>query len=406
MYHLEQNAWMSYVTSEDEFHVIDMNYTKGKDYTFTYEKKDKKDNDDKTIDTRVRNLEASANVQGIHQKVESASWIPEESKMQDTTAKQTRSESFLEEAFEALKPKKGDLVERLVSNAPLSKEQIQRWAKARIEKEALSLHRYRMQIDGISKIDLGDTVELKNIGELFNKKVIVTGIKFQMGIGDEGSTHVQLGLANDLYHEKVEAEAPPASGLLPGIHGLHIGVVQKASKSSSGGKDKAYYVPVNILSFQASHPDNAKKTVLARLACTDAGVGKDKKPRGVLFVPEPGDTVVIGFINEDPRHPIILGSLYTDKNKLPLKDTKESGSDSEKGIVTKENLQLVFNDKSGKESIQLSTPRGDEITLGTHKDNEGITIKSSKDLVISAKGEITIKSEKKIDLQSKEVSVN
>ena len=45
--------------------------------------------------------------------------------------------------------------------------------------------------------------------------------------------------------------------------------------------------------------------IWARMIFEDAG-----NNRGKIFWPEKDDEVIIGFLNSDPRNPIVLGSLF------------------------------------------------------------------------------------------------
>ena len=74
--------------------------------------------------------------------------------------------------------------------------------------------------------------------------------------------------------------------------------------------------------------DAKKGTIWARLASPDAG-----NERGFFFRPEPGDEVVVGFFNDDPRQAVILGAVYGAKNKPPRslgKPTKENKDKSDR----------------------------------------------------------------------------
>jgi uncharacterized protein involved in type VI secretion and phage assembly len=140
----------------------------------------------------------------------------------------------------------------------------------------------------------------------------------------------------------------------------------------------------------------------ARLASPDAG-----KERGFFFRPEVGDEVVVGFLNDDPRQPVILGSLHSSKNAGP-KDFKLSKDNLQKGIVTKGGTRIAFTDDKkasllvetagkntillddDKEEIAISDKHGNTFTMN----KDGITVVSSKDLNLEAKGNVVIKGTK------------
>lgn len=134
----------------------------------------------------------------------------------------------------------------------------------------------------------------------------------------------------------------------------------------------------------------------ARVATLDAG-----EERGSFFRPEIGDEVIVGFLNDDPRHPIIIGSCHSSAKPAPLEATDEN---HEKGFVTRSGMKWLFNDDkknvlletpdgnkilvSGEDqSIQLEDQNGNKITM----DSSGITIESARDINLKAsQGDINI----------------
>jgi len=51
--------------------------------------------------------------------------------------------------------------------------------------------------------------------------------------------------------------------------------------------------------------------IWARISTLDAG-----KQRGTFFRPEIGDEVIVGFLNDDPRYPVVLGMVNSSANLL------------------------------------------------------------------------------------------
>ena len=113
------------------------------------------------------------------------------------------------------------------------------------------------------------------------------------------------------------------------------------------------------------------------------------------------------IFSDDPRHPVILGSMYSSKNTphemhLPMNDENDL-----KAIVTKKGTMICFSDED--EGVMILTPKGNEMTLEDSKqsievtdqhgnsitlDNNGIAIKSAKDLKIEASGSVEITGQK------------
>jgi len=73
--------------------------------------------------------------------------------------------------------------------------------------------------------------------------------------------------------------------------------------------------------------------------------------RGMVFIPEVGDQVMIGFEYGDPNRPYVMGSLFHGKN------AKGGGqNNAEKSIITRSGIKIVFNDDSG--SLHIQDPSG------------------------------------------------
>ena len=153
-------------------------------------------------------------------------------------------------------------------------------------------------------------------------------------------------------------------------------------------------------------PTVGEESVWTRLSSFDAGLGKDDEGRGAFFRPEEGDEVIVGFFNDDPRQPVILGSMYNPKNVIPLEITEEN---EQKGIITREGARIIFDDS--EKSILIETPSAenkitlvdeDAISITDENDNkitlnaDGVQIESGKDIIIKA-------ADGNIELEGKEV---
>ncbi|MFN0195036.1 MAG: type VI secretion system tip protein VgrG [Aestuariivirga sp.] len=276
---------------------------------------------------------------------------------------------------------------------PVAPEELQAWANARLMRSRMSMLRGRISTIGFSAIQLLDVMEIDGIGKRFNGKTLVTGICHRVD-ADGWRTDIQFGLSPRGFCQEDGIRDAPAAGLLPGVGGLQIGVVDKFKADP----DKQMRVKVILPGVGAK-----AEAVWARLAAPDAG-----KDRGYFFRPETGDEVVVGFFNEDPRQPVILGALYSSKNSPP-KDCAEITEDNlKKGIVTKAGTKIMFNDDKkaslsletdsknkivlddDKETIEISDKHGNKITLN----KDGIKIDSAKDLKLTASGNVEIKGTK------------
>ncbi len=267
----------------------------------------------------------------------------------------------------------------------LSESEAQAWADATWSRARLNKASGRAKCEGIATIKPGDTVALAGVGARFNGNVFVSGVRHEFDLVQGWKTHVQFGGINAVAHS--QDSAPPASGLLARVAGLQIGVV--ASLEDPDGEHR-----VRIRLPVASPDDDG---IWARVASLDAG-----SDRGFFFRPEIGDEAIVGFLDEDPRHAVILGMLHSSARAAPL-----PGSDDnhEKLYKSRSGMRLYFDDD--KKIVQIDTPAGNSITLSEDEasivladqngnkitlDADGISIASAQALKLSSEAEISIES--------------
>lgn len=200
---------------------------------------------------------------------------------------------------------------------------------------------------GIATVKPGVVVELAGLGRRFNGKALVSGVRHEFSLVQGWKTHVQFG--------GVELDAPvkpAADALLPSVSGLQIGVV-----TSNEDPDGEHRVRVRLPLLGLSSDG-----LWARLASLDAG-----DDRGFFFRPEIGDEVTVGFLADDPRHPVILGMLHSSAKAAPL-----TGSDDnhEKMLKTRSGMSVHFDDD--KIVMTLATPAGNSIVLS--EDDKSLTL--------------------------------
>ncbi len=270
------------------------------------------------------------------------------------------------------------------------------WAKAQQLKVALARIRGRMLFQGNAKAKPGVLLLLKNVGDHFNGKVLATSV-IQRIVDGNWLTEVEFGMAPSWFAEQHQLAAPPAAGLTAGMEGLQIGVVKKIDAD-----------PENQFRVQVTLPLMPAQTegVWARLAGFYASADC-----GAFFIPEVGDEVVLGCFNHDPSCPVILGSLYSGKKKPPQVATADNFI---KALVTRSKLTLEFNDD--KKIITLNTPGKNQVVISDdgksillqdqtgnkiELSEKGISLDSAKDIMISAKGKVSITADNNIETEAK-----
>ena len=127
----------------------------------------------------------------------------------------------------------------------------------------------------------------------------------------------------------------------------------------------------------------------ARVAFT--GGGKD---RGITFLPEVNDEVLVLFQHGDPDKPMVIGGLFNGKDKFPDKKsdaTTDRGAVFERGIFTNKH-KMTFNDKAGNEAITLGL-RDKSYMITLDKKGTVISIGSDGKVDVKAKQGVTITAE-------------
>lgn len=286
---------------------------------------------------------------------------------------------------------------QLQSTSPIPKGMLREWANAELLKARMSRIKGRVEFPGSEEVYPDTLVELAGFGPRFDGEGYVSGIHHTIRDG-VWTTEASFGLSAQWFiAETPNVNALPAAGMLPGIEGIHNGTVKK----TEGDPDGATRILVDIPIIEPSG-----KGVWARMAHLYA-----TENAGSFFLPEIGDEVVLGFLNNDPRYPVILGMLYGKKKKAPLTPAEKNET---KAIVTKAQLKITFDEK--KKDIIIETPKGNKVTLSDEEgairledsnknkivlDNSGITLDSAKDINLKAQGNISLAANAKITLDAK-----
>lgn len=268
----------------------------------------------------------------------------------------------------------------------LSQEELQSWAEAQFLKSDLAKAKGRVKILGIANLYPGMTLSLQGVGARHSGDVYITAVRHEI---KEGSwfTHAQFGLPHDWFAQMFnDVQDKPAAKLLPGVCGLQIGIVTKLENDPEGEHRIQVRLPI---------VDSSSDGIWVRIALQDAGDN-----RSAFFLPEIGDEVIVGFVNDDPRDPIVLGMLNSSAKPTPFTAADDN---HEKGWQTRSGMKMVFNDE--KSSYLLETPAGKKMSVDDDDDamvmedqhgnkiimdSNGITIEASQNLVLKAQSDVQV----------------
>jgi phage protein D/phage baseplate assembly protein gpV len=144
--------------------------------------------------------------------------------------------------------------------------------------------------------------------------------------------------------------------------------------------------------------------------------------RGLMFLPEVNDEVLVAFEHGDVSRPYIVGALWsaTDKPPKPRSEAISGGKVIQRVLKTRAGHLIVFGDKEGEEQVSVTSKSGHTVILDDKSGSEKITIKdktgnnsmvidSTKnsmtiavngDFSVTAKGKVTIQSTQAMTLEA------
>jgi len=295
----------------------------------------------------------------------------------------------------------------LVSATPMTPASLQQWADSTLLRKRLHAYKGTVKFFGNALAKTGSIIEITGVGKKLSGQAFVSGVTHVIE-SQNWNTTVSFGLDKEPVHDSPGFSYPPAMGQVPGIQGLQLATVKQIDQD-----------PENLCRIQVELPAVAPgpNYVWARMAHFYASRGS-----GSFFLPEIGDEVVLGFLDNDGRFPVILGSLYSGNNALPY---TPGANNYTKAFVTYSRMKIEFDEE--KKNISICTPGNNSIVISDDgksieiKDQnsnsiklsaDGIVIDSAKDVKISAKGNITMNAVAEIaatatqDLKLKGMNIN
>lgn len=272
----------------------------------------------------------------------------------------------------------------------------------------VELNRYskihgNITILGNKDIKQNETIEITNFSDVFNGSAYINKVQHIYKNEDSGwITKIYVGLKKqDVYNIKDNFN-------IGNIIGLKYGVVLKID----GDPENNFRVFVNIPTINKS-----EEGVWCRLSSIYAS-----KECGITFFPEKGDEVILGFIDNNPKEPIIVGNVYNGKNKSSVTVDAENNI---KSIKTKSGMEINFNEKD--KILKINTSEKKSITISDKDESlellndsgkiviskDSIEVKTSKDvkiegnnITLTAQGTIKLKGTNEVNLDGNNLKIN
>jgi uncharacterized protein involved in type VI secretion and phage assembly len=210
---------------------------------------------------------------------------------------------------------------------------------------------------GLPELRIDQWLSVDGVGDRFSGPHYISGVRHRIGQRGGYTTEVQLGLPEPL--------APRAAVGYEG--GLQIGVVDSLDDPNGWARVKVRF----------PHLGAALGAVWARLALLDAG-----NEFGTLFVPEPGQEVVIGFVGDGHADPVVLGSLWNGRSAPP--EAVDAGANDVRAIVTRSGHRLRFDD--GAATVELASAGGHTVVLDDENGSVEIRDSGGSSIVMGSSG--------------------
>ncbi len=198
------------------------------------------------------------------------------------------------------------------------------------------------------------------------------------------------------------------------ISGRHANTLVEILKSGNGSK--GHSVVVGIVTNNQDPEEQGRVKVKfpwladqiesqwARLASPMAG-----KDRGMFFLPEVDDEVVIAFEQGDMNHPYVLGALWNGVDKAP--EANSDGKNNIRKITSRSGHEIIFNDDSTtrKEKVEIHTKAGHQILLDDSAGQEKLEIKDKTGNNVikmdSVQNSIDISSQMKLKIKAQMIEI-
>jgi phage protein D/phage baseplate assembly protein gpV len=230
---------------------------------------------------------------------------------------------------------------------------------------------------GDPKLLAGQKVKISRVGTRFSGEYFVTS-----------ATHIFQQKLGYVTHFSVTGQNP--SSLLSSLGNRHE---YRAPPSITVALVTDNQDPENMNRVKLKYPalSDQDSSYWARIATPDAG-----KNRGVQFLPEVNDEVLVAFEQGDVNQPYVIGSLWNGKDTPPQ---PASDAKDKRMIRSRSGHVIILDDTDGAEKIIIKDKTGSNIVQIDSSSNE-MKISMEGETKILAKGKISLESQQDISIKA------
>ena len=285
----------------------------------------------------------------------------------------------------------------LIADRPIrSQAQADQLAQAAADRQAGRFIEAEGVAGGDPAIVAGASVHVTAVGQRFSGTYFVTS-----------TTHVYSGTGGYTTRFSISGLHPSTllSLLSPGgtslresrQTGLVVGIVTDNNDPDGLGRVKVKYPWLSS--------DHASDW--ARVAVVGGGA-----QRGIEFLPEVNDEVLVGFEMGDIHFPYVLGGLWNGQDKPPKANSAavSGGKVQQRVIATRAGHLITLDDTDGGGGITIQDKSGNTIALDSGANKLTISIKgdaalTAQNLDLEAQGNLTLKAQSQLQIQGMSVSM-
>ena len=236
---------------------------------------------------------------------------------------------------------------------------------------------------GQPAIVAGASVTIKGVGTRFGGSYFVTNATHEYTVAQSYTTRFSISGQHPATLLGLLAGPPQLQKAGPA---LAIGVVTNAQDPNGLGRVK---VKFPWLSDQ-------DESDWARVVTPGGG-----PQRGLQFIPEVNDEVLVGFEQGDIHCAYVLGGLWNGQDAPPKKSDQLLSSDGkvqERIIRSRSGHVITLDDTDGSEKVSVVDKSGNKVVIDSAANK--LTIEVQGDTEITAKGSVTITAQDSMTLQA------
>jgi type VI secretion system secreted protein VgrG len=189
--------------------------------------------------------------------------------------------------------------------------------------------------------------------------------------GDEYRVISVIHYSNQSGHYENSFIAVPASVKKPPYTNIHL--YPHSDAQSAIVKENNDADGLGRIKVQFPWQSGGDMSPWLRIASPHTGGGK-----GMHFIPEKGEEVIVAFEGGDAEKPYVIGTVYNGKAKI----TFANAENDMKVIQTRSGHVIELNDTSGGESITIKDKNSNSITIDTVENS--ISIKALDTITLAA----------------------